>query len=128
MARLSEPTAPRTDGEAAHVPVRVRMRGVRKASSEVPILTTMTFDTRGFTMMGVSPEKAVQALAQLGDQQDAGLVVSMCSMALRAHADRVASRADRLLSESAVLGKCERTRGRIRDSCRSTQTGDFVLT
>ena len=46
--------------------VAAAVRGVRKASSEVPILTTMTFDTRGFTMMGVSPEKAVQALAQLG--------------------------------------------------------------
>ena len=42
-----------------------------------------------------------EALDQLGDQQDAGLVVSMCSMALRAHADLVTSRADRLLSESA---------------------------
>ena len=46
--------------------VTAAVRGVRKASSDVPILTTMTFDTRGFTMMGVSPEQAAQALAQLG--------------------------------------------------------------
>jgi methionine synthase I (cobalamin-dependent) len=46
--------------------VAAAVRGVRTASAVVPILTTMTFDTRGFTMMGVSPEKAVQALAELG--------------------------------------------------------------
>jgi 5-methyltetrahydrofolate--homocysteine methyltransferase len=46
--------------------VAAAVRGVRKASSEVPILTTMTFDTRGFTMMGVSPEKAIEALSRLG--------------------------------------------------------------
>jgi DNA-binding CsgD family transcriptional regulator/tetratricopeptide (TPR) repeat protein len=34
-----------------------------------------------------------ESLAQLRDQEDAGLVVSMCSLALRAHADLVTSRA-----------------------------------
>jgi 5-methyltetrahydrofolate--homocysteine methyltransferase len=28
----------------------------------VPLLTTMTFDTRGHTMMGVTPEQAIDAL------------------------------------------------------------------
>lgn len=46
--------------------VAAAVRGVRQASSEVPILTTMTFDTRGHTMMGVSPEKALQALSSQG--------------------------------------------------------------
>jgi len=35
----------------------------------------------------------------LADQQDTGLVISMCSLALRAHADLVAARADRVLGE-----------------------------
>ena len=45
---------------------------------------------------------ARESLSHLADQQDFGLVVSMCSVALRAHADRVTSRADRVLSESAA--------------------------
>jgi 5-methyltetrahydrofolate--homocysteine methyltransferase len=42
------------------------IRGVRQASADIPLITTMTFDTRGHTMMGVSPEKAVAALADWG--------------------------------------------------------------
>ena len=45
---------------------------------------------------------ARESLSHLADQQDFGLVVSMCSVALRAHADRVTSRADRVMSESAA--------------------------
>ena len=33
--------------------------------TDLPIAATMTFDTRGFTMMGVSPQKAVEELAGL---------------------------------------------------------------
>jgi len=44
---------------------------------------------------------AREALEQLEDQQDAGLVISLCSVALRAHADLVTSRADRLIREAA---------------------------
>src|SRR6476659_5034393 len=40
--------------------------GVRRVSPGIPIVATMTFDTRGFTMMGVSPEAAVTALAAAG--------------------------------------------------------------
>lgn len=46
--------------------VTAAMRGVRQASADVPILTTLTFDTRGHTMMGVTPEKALQVLSQQG--------------------------------------------------------------
>jgi len=46
--------------------VTAAMRGVRQASADVPILTTLTFDTHGHTMMGVSPQKAVKALAESG--------------------------------------------------------------
>ena len=43
--------------------MRAAMEGVRQASPDVPLLTTMTFDTRGHTMMGVSPEQAVASLS-----------------------------------------------------------------
>ncbi len=45
---------------------------------------------------------ARESLGHLADQQDAGLVVSMCSLALRAHADLVTARADRVIRESAT--------------------------
>jgi DNA-binding CsgD family transcriptional regulator/tetratricopeptide (TPR) repeat protein len=45
---------------------------------------------------------ARESLDQLAGQQDAGMVVSMCSLALRAHADLVTSRADREVGESAT--------------------------
>jgi DNA-binding CsgD family transcriptional regulator/tetratricopeptide (TPR) repeat protein len=43
-----------------------------------------------------------EALELLADQDDAGLVISMCSLALRAHADLVISRADRVIRESSI--------------------------
>jgi tetratricopeptide (TPR) repeat protein len=45
---------------------------------------------------------ARESLGHLADQQDAGLVVSTCALALRAHADLVTSRADRVIRESAT--------------------------
>jgi len=42
--------------------VHAAIDGVRRVSSTVPLLTTMTFDTRGHTMMGVTPEQAIEAL------------------------------------------------------------------
>jgi 5-methyltetrahydrofolate--homocysteine methyltransferase len=46
--------------------VRAAVVGAREAAPELPMVATMTFDTRGFTMMGVSPAEAVAALAALG--------------------------------------------------------------
>jgi methionine synthase I (cobalamin-dependent) len=46
--------------------IRAAIEGVRQASADIPIIATMTFDTRGHTMMGVSPEAAVTALAAWG--------------------------------------------------------------
>ncbi len=46
--------------------VQAAVEGVRKAAPDLPVIATMTFDTRGHTMMGVSPEKAVKALTELG--------------------------------------------------------------
>ena len=39
--------------------VKAAIEGARSAVS-LPIVATMTFDTRGFTMMGVSPKKAIE--------------------------------------------------------------------
>jgi 5-methyltetrahydrofolate--homocysteine methyltransferase len=46
--------------------VRAAVEGARRASATTPIVTTMTFDTRGHTMMGVSPERAATTLASWG--------------------------------------------------------------
>ena len=42
------------------------IRGARRASAGIPIIATMTFDTRGHTMMGVSPEEAARSLIEAG--------------------------------------------------------------
>ncbi len=46
--------------------LRAAFDGARQASQEIPIVTTMTFDTRGRTMMGVRPEDAVAELRGWG--------------------------------------------------------------
>jgi 5-methyltetrahydrofolate--homocysteine methyltransferase len=46
--------------------VHAAMEGVRRAAGDVPLITTMTFDTRGRTMMGVTPEEAAVALLGWG--------------------------------------------------------------
>ncbi len=45
--------------------IEAAIAGVRRAAPATPIVATMTFDTRGHTMMGVSPEQAAEALAAL---------------------------------------------------------------
>jgi 5-methyltetrahydrofolate--homocysteine methyltransferase len=42
------------------------IEGARRVAPDLPIIATMTFDTRGHTMMGVSPEQAVMALTAWG--------------------------------------------------------------
>jgi 5-methyltetrahydrofolate--homocysteine methyltransferase len=46
--------------------MRAAVDGARQASKDIPIVATMTFDTRGRTMMGVTPEQAVQELSSWG--------------------------------------------------------------
>ena len=46
--------------------IRAAIEGVRRVAPGIPLITTMTFDTRGHTMMGVSPEQAVKALTTWG--------------------------------------------------------------
>jgi 5-methyltetrahydrofolate--homocysteine methyltransferase len=46
--------------------MRAAIDGVRQASADIPIVATMTFDTRGRTMMGVTPEQAVRELGGWG--------------------------------------------------------------
>jgi 5-methyltetrahydrofolate--homocysteine methyltransferase len=45
--------------------VRAAVEGCRHADPAVPVVVTMTFDTRGHTMMGTSPEQVVRALREL---------------------------------------------------------------
>jgi 5-methyltetrahydrofolate--homocysteine methyltransferase len=46
--------------------VRAAVEGIRLVTSDLPLVTTMTFDTRGRTMMGVTPEQAIQSLSSYG--------------------------------------------------------------
>jgi 5-methyltetrahydrofolate--homocysteine methyltransferase len=42
------------------------LEGVRQAARGVPVVITLSFDTHGHTMMGVSPEQAAKQLTALG--------------------------------------------------------------
>ena len=42
------------------------IQGAKDAAPEKPVIATMSFDTRGHTMMGVSPEQAAAALLEAG--------------------------------------------------------------
>jgi 5-methyltetrahydrofolate--homocysteine methyltransferase len=46
--------------------MRAAIEGVRRVGPAIPLIATMTFDTRGHTMMGVPPEQAVEALSAWG--------------------------------------------------------------
>ncbi len=47
--------------------VRAAVEGAREGTGgSLPIAVTMTFDTRGHTMMGVSPEQALKAIYEMG--------------------------------------------------------------
>jgi len=46
--------------------VKAAIQGVRRVAPGIPLVATMTFDTRGNTMMGVTPEQAARALRAWG--------------------------------------------------------------
>jgi len=46
--------------------VRAAHTACRQAAPDVPVVTTMTFDTKGRTMMGVTPERALSTLGEFG--------------------------------------------------------------
>jgi len=46
--------------------VQAAVEGTRRASPDIPIIVTMTFDTHGRTMMGVKPEAAAASLSEWG--------------------------------------------------------------
>ena len=46
--------------------IKAAIEGVRRVAPGIALVTTMTFDTRGHTMMGVSPEQAAEALLAWG--------------------------------------------------------------
>ena len=45
--------------------VRAAIQGCRNVAPDLPVVATMTFDTAGHTMMGVSPETAAEALMEM---------------------------------------------------------------
>lgn len=45
--------------------VRAAVEGIRQVNADFPIVVTMTFDTRGRTMMGVTPEQAINTLTPM---------------------------------------------------------------
>jgi 5-methyltetrahydrofolate--homocysteine methyltransferase len=51
---------------AALEEIQAAVAGVRRSSADIPIITTMTFDTRGRTMMGITPERAIRELSLYG--------------------------------------------------------------
>lgn len=46
--------------------VEAAISGIRRAHPDFPVAATMTFDVNGHTMMGVSPQKALETISQLG--------------------------------------------------------------
>jgi 5-methyltetrahydrofolate--homocysteine methyltransferase len=46
--------------------IKAAIEGVRRVSPGIALIATMTFDTRGRTMMGVTPEQAVASLTAWG--------------------------------------------------------------
>jgi 5-methyltetrahydrofolate--homocysteine methyltransferase len=46
--------------------IKAAIEGVRRVSPGIALITTMTFDTRGHTMMGVSPQQALAHLTAWG--------------------------------------------------------------
>ncbi len=46
--------------------VRAAVAGRAPGRPELPVVATLTFDTRGFTMMGVGPAQAIESLADMG--------------------------------------------------------------
>lgn len=46
--------------------VQAALEGVRRISPEIPVITTLSFDTHGRTMMGVTPEHALHTLTEQG--------------------------------------------------------------
>ena len=45
--------------------VRAAVEACREVAPALPVIATMTFDTKGRTMMGVTPEKALATLSEL---------------------------------------------------------------
>jgi 5-methyltetrahydrofolate--homocysteine methyltransferase len=52
--------------------VKAAIEGVKRVAPDLPLIATMTFDTRGRTMMGVTPEQAVAAIRGWGADATGG--------------------------------------------------------
>jgi 5-methyltetrahydrofolate--homocysteine methyltransferase len=45
---------------------KAAVEGARQSAADLPLLVTMSFDTKGRTMMGIKPEQAATSLSTLG--------------------------------------------------------------
>ena len=52
--------------------IKAAIEGVKRVAPDLPLIATMTFDTRGRTMMGVTPEAAVEAIRGWGADATGG--------------------------------------------------------
>ena len=66
--------------------IRAAIEGVRQVAPGIPLIATMTFDTRGRTMMGVTPEQAVEALAAWGRMRSAATAATARTRSCRSSA------------------------------------------
>ena len=104
--------------------IRAAIRGARRASPTIPIIATMTFDTRGYTMMGVSPEQAARSLLEAGADAIGGNCGNGPGRAPAGHREDARRRARmRSWSRSRTPGcpswsTCARSTGPIRDDGR----------
>ena len=96
------------------------IRGARRASAGIPIIATMTFDTRGFTMMGVSPGAGGAVAARGRRRRDRRQLRQRPGRAAAGHREDARGRAGcRSSSRSRTRAcpswsTCARSTGRIR--------------
>lgn len=87
--------------------VRAAIEGVRRVSADIPIVATMTFDTKGRTMMGVTPEVAVQTISGWGVVATGGNCGNGPDEMLEVIQKMHAARPDVLLVSKSNAGKPE---------------------
>ena len=87
--------------------IRAAIQGVRRVSAGIPVIATMTFDTRGHTMMGVSPEQAVTSLAALASMRSAGTAATARTSCCRSSSGCGRSRRTSMLVAKSNAGMPE---------------------
>jgi 5-methyltetrahydrofolate--homocysteine methyltransferase len=93
--------------------VRAAMEGVRRVSRDVPIIATMTFDTHGRTMMGVTPEQAVKAITEWGAVATGGNCGNGPDELLTVIEKMRAAKPDAVLVSKSNAGKPQLVEGKV---------------